>query len=161
MSTRRRLPGHMRNLWRQPKGSDPATPGPADVSSVLRDAAIASGVGQLGAIQSVAPSFEVELSPVNMRDASEIERAVTAFAQSPNVGLIVSGSAAATVHRDLIIALAARHKLLLRTILRRRRRLDLVWGGSDRPVPQRRQLRRSHPQGREAGRAAGTGAEQV
>jgi ABC-type uncharacterized transport system substrate-binding protein len=79
--------------------------------AVLRDAAIASGIGQLGAIQSVAPSFGVELSPINMRDASEIERAVTAFAQSSNVGLIVSGSAAATVHRDLIIALAARHRL--------------------------------------------------
>ena len=79
--------------------------------AVLRDPAISSGTGQLGAIQSVAPSFGVELSPVNMRDASEIERAVTAFAQSSNGGLIVTGSALATVHRDLIIALAAQHRL--------------------------------------------------
>ena len=79
--------------------------------AVLRDPAIGSGTGQLGAIQSVAPSFGVELSPVNLRDASEIERAVTAFAQSSNGGLIVTGSALGTVNRDLIIALAARHKL--------------------------------------------------
>jgi ABC-type uncharacterized transport system substrate-binding protein len=79
--------------------------------AVLRDPAITAGTGQLGAIQSVAPSFGVELSPVNMRDASEIERAVTAFAQSLNGGLIVTGSALAAVHRDLIIALAARHRL--------------------------------------------------
>jgi putative ABC transport system substrate-binding protein len=79
--------------------------------AVLRDAAITAGTGQWGAIQSVAPSFGVELSPVNVRDAREIERAVTAFAQSSNGGLIVTGSALAVVHRDLIIALAARHKL--------------------------------------------------
>jgi putative ABC transport system substrate-binding protein len=79
--------------------------------AVLRDPAITAGTGQWGAIQSVAPSFGVELSPVNVRDAREIERAVTAFAQSSNGGLIVTGSALAVVHRDLIIALAARHKL--------------------------------------------------
>ena len=80
-------------------------------AAVLRDAAVASGIGQFGAIQSVAPSFGVELSPVNVRDAAEIERAVAAFARSPNGGLIVTASALATVHRDLIITLAARHKL--------------------------------------------------
>jgi ABC-type uncharacterized transport system substrate-binding protein len=79
--------------------------------AVLRDPAITGGTGQWGAIQSVAPSFGVELSPVSVRDAREIERAVTAFAQSSNGGLIVTGSALAVVHRDLIIALAARHKL--------------------------------------------------
>jgi len=79
--------------------------------AVLRDPAITAGTGQWGAIQSVAPSFGVELSPVSVRDAREIERAVTAFAQSSNGGLIVTGSALAVVHRDLIIALAARHKL--------------------------------------------------
>ena len=79
--------------------------------AVLRDPAIAAGTGFLGAIQSVAPSFGVELSPVSVRDASEIERTVTAFAQSSNGGLIVTGSALAAVHRDLIIALAARHRL--------------------------------------------------
>jgi len=78
---------------------------------VLRDAALAAGTGQFGAIQSVAPSLGVELTPVNVRDAAEIERAVAAFARSSNGGLIVTGSALAVVHRELIIALAARHKL--------------------------------------------------
>ena len=80
-------------------------------AAVLRNPAIASGSGQLGAIQAVAPSFGVELSPVNVRDAGEIERAIAAFARSPNGGLIVTASAAAQLHRDLIITLAARHKL--------------------------------------------------
>jgi putative ABC transport system substrate-binding protein len=60
-------------------------------AAVIRDAAIASGTGQRGALQSVAPSFGVELSPVNMLDAGEIERAIAAFALSPNGGLIVTG----------------------------------------------------------------------
>jgi ABC-type uncharacterized transport system substrate-binding protein len=80
-------------------------------AAVLRDPIIAAGSGQLGAIQSVAPSFGVELRPVDVRDAPEIERAVTAFARSSNVGMIVTGSALALVHRDLIIALAAQHRL--------------------------------------------------
>jgi putative tryptophan/tyrosine transport system substrate-binding protein len=80
-------------------------------AAVIRDAAIASGTGQRGALQSVAPSFGVELSPVNMLDAGEIERAIAAFALSPNGGLIVTGSALALIYRDLIITLAARHKL--------------------------------------------------
>ncbi len=80
-------------------------------AAVLRNPAIASGSGQLGAIQAVAPSFGVELSPVNVRDAGEIERAVAVFARSPNGGLIVPASAAAQLHLDLIITLAARHKL--------------------------------------------------
>jgi ABC-type uncharacterized transport system substrate-binding protein len=80
-------------------------------TAVLRDPATASGAGQLGAVQSVAPSFGVELSPVGVRDAGEIERAIAAFAREPNGGLIVTGSALATVHRELIITLAARHKL--------------------------------------------------
>ena len=80
-------------------------------AAVLRDPAIASGIGQFAAAQAVAPSLGVELSPVDVRDAGEIERAVTAFARSPNGGLIVTASALATRHRDLIIALAARHRL--------------------------------------------------
>jgi putative ABC transport system substrate-binding protein len=79
--------------------------------AVLRDPAIASGIGQFGAIQSVAPSFGVELTPVNVRDAGEIERAISAFARSSNGGLIVTAVPLALVHRDLIITLAARHKL--------------------------------------------------
>jgi ABC-type uncharacterized transport system substrate-binding protein len=80
-------------------------------AAVLRDPAITAGIGQFGAIQSMAPSLGVEVSPVNVRDAGEIERAVVAFARSTNGGLIVTGSALAVVHRDLIITLAARHKL--------------------------------------------------
>jgi putative tryptophan/tyrosine transport system substrate-binding protein len=79
--------------------------------AVIRDPAITAGIGQFGAIQSVAPSFGVELTPVNMRDAGEIERAVAAFARGSNGGLIVTGSALALVHRNLIIKLAARYRL--------------------------------------------------
>jgi putative tryptophan/tyrosine transport system substrate-binding protein len=78
---------------------------------VLRDPANPAGIGQLAAIQTVAPSFGVELSPVGVRDAAEIERAVTAFAREPNGGLIVPASALAIVHRDLILALTNRHRL--------------------------------------------------
>jgi len=80
-------------------------------AAVLRDPAIASGIGQFGAVQAVAPSLRVELSPIDVRDAPEIERAVAAFAGIPNGGLVVTGSPSSTIHRDLIIALAARHKL--------------------------------------------------
>ncbi len=79
--------------------------------AVLRDAAIAAGTGQLGAIQSAAPSFGVELSPVGVRDPREIERAVAAFARTANGGLIITSGSSATVHRDLIVTVAARHKL--------------------------------------------------
>jgi putative ABC transport system substrate-binding protein len=80
-------------------------------AAVLRDPAVASGIGQFGAVQIVAPSLGVELSPVDVRDADEIERAVTAFARGLNGGLIVTGSALAISHRQPIVALAARHKL--------------------------------------------------
>ena len=79
--------------------------------AVLRDSAMAAGPGQFGAVQALAPSLGVELRPIDVRDAGEIERAVTAFAQSPNGGLIVFGSPGATIHRDLIIGLAAKHRL--------------------------------------------------
>jgi len=79
--------------------------------AVLRDSAIAAGTGQFGAIQSVAPSLGVELTPVNVRDPGEIERAISAFASSPNGGLIVTAAPSIVVHRDLIVTLAARHKL--------------------------------------------------
>jgi ABC-type uncharacterized transport system substrate-binding protein len=78
---------------------------------VIRDPAVATGVGQLGAIQSVAPSLGMELRPLGVRDADEIERAITAFARSPNGGLIVTGSTLVVIHRNLIVTLAARHKL--------------------------------------------------
>ena len=62
-------------------------------------------------MQIVAPSLGVEVSPIDLRDAGEIERAIAAFARSPNGGLIVTGSAMGIVHRDLIVTLAARHRL--------------------------------------------------
>ena len=80
--------------------------------AIVRDPAISAGLGQWGAIQAVAPSLGLDVSPVNLRDATEIERAVMAFvARGTNGGLIVTGSALAQVHRTLIIRLAARHKL--------------------------------------------------
>jgi putative tryptophan/tyrosine transport system substrate-binding protein len=79
--------------------------------AILRDPTQPAGTGQLGAIQAVAPSLRMEVSPVSTRDAGEMERAVAAFARSPNGGLIVAASGPATMHRDLIITLAARHKL--------------------------------------------------
>ena len=80
-------------------------------AAVLRDPAIVSGIGQLATVQAVAPSLGMELSPVDVRDAPEIERALTAFARPGNGGLIVTASPLATRHRDLIITLAARYKL--------------------------------------------------
>jgi putative tryptophan/tyrosine transport system substrate-binding protein len=79
--------------------------------AVLRDATQGAGTSQFAAIQTAAPSLRMEVNPVNMRDAGEIDRAIAAFARSPNGGLIVTAGASAYVHRDLIITLAARHKL--------------------------------------------------
>ena len=80
-------------------------------AAILRDPAISAGIGQFGAIQAVAPSLGVEASPINVRAADEIERAVADFARAPNGGLIITGSALAIFHRHLIIALAAKHRL--------------------------------------------------
>jgi putative ABC transport system substrate-binding protein len=80
-------------------------------AAVLRDPTIPQGIGQFSAIQAVAPSLGVELRPIDVHDAPEIERAVMAFARSPNGGLIVTGSALTAVHRDLIITLAGQLKL--------------------------------------------------
>lgn len=79
--------------------------------AVLRDAAIAAGIGQWSAIQAMAPSRGVELTPINVRDAAEIERSIAAFAGTPSGGLVVTQSAQALSHRALILTLAARHKL--------------------------------------------------
>ena len=79
--------------------------------AVLRDPNIASGIGQFAIIQSAAPSFTVEASPIDIRNADEIERTIADFARTPNGGLIVVASPAALVHRKLIITLAAQHRL--------------------------------------------------
>jgi putative ABC transport system substrate-binding protein len=80
-------------------------------AAVLRDTTLGSGASQFAVIQAVAPSLRVEVNPVNVLDAGEIERAVAAFARAPNGGLIATGSQPVRVQRDLIIALADRHKL--------------------------------------------------
>jgi putative ABC transport system substrate-binding protein len=79
--------------------------------AVLRDPTIAGGPGQLGAIQAMAPSIGVELRPIDVADPGEIERAITTFAQRSDGGLVVTGSASAVMHRDLIIKLANQHRL--------------------------------------------------
>jgi putative ABC transport system substrate-binding protein len=80
-------------------------------AAVLRDRSNLSGIGQLGAIQSAAPSFGLELRPIDARDAGEIENAITTFSREENGGLIVLPTGLTTVHRDLIVGLAARHHL--------------------------------------------------
>jgi putative tryptophan/tyrosine transport system substrate-binding protein len=85
-------------------------PGVARVA-VLRDPAIAGGQGQVAAIQAVAPSFGMEVTPINVRDTDEMERAIAAFARTSRDGLIVTTSALTVLHRDLIVTLAARYKL--------------------------------------------------
>ncbi len=131
--------------------------------AVMRDA-IASQIGLLGGIQAVAPSLKVELRPVDLRDAEEIERAVVAFAGQPNGGLIVTQGAQALLHRELIVALAARHRLP--AVYAYRTHVaggDLVSYGIDNVEQFRRAAGscRPHPQGREAGRPAGAGADQI
>src|SRR5215831_8510799 len=79
--------------------------------AVIRELTSPSGIGQFGALQGAAPSFEVELLPIGTRDADEIERGIAAFARGPNGGLIVPGGVAGTVYREPIILLAARHRL--------------------------------------------------
>jgi putative tryptophan/tyrosine transport system substrate-binding protein len=80
-------------------------------AAVLRDTSQGSGTSQFAAIQAVAPSLRVDVSPVGLRDTGDIERAVSAFARSPNGGLIVTAGAATVLHSNLIVTLAARHKL--------------------------------------------------
>jgi len=80
-------------------------------AAVLRDSTEPTGIGQWGALQSVAPAFTLELTPVGVSDPGEIERAIAGFANLPNGALIVTASAPTAVHRDLIIALATRHRL--------------------------------------------------
>jgi ABC-type uncharacterized transport system substrate-binding protein len=80
-------------------------------AAILRDPSNPAGIAQFGAIQAAAQPLGVEVSPISVRNAEEIERAIAAFARSANGGLIVTPSAGVSIHHDLIIALAARHKL--------------------------------------------------
>jgi len=80
-------------------------------AAVLRDPALGLGTGQLAALQAVAPALGVELTPIGVHDAGEIERGITAFARSSNGGMIVTARTPALIHRELITLLAARHRL--------------------------------------------------
>jgi putative ABC transport system substrate-binding protein len=80
-------------------------------AAVLRNPSFPSGLAQFGVVQAVAPSFRVEVTPVSNRDAGQIERALDAFARSANGGLMVTASTMPNIHRELIVALSARHKL--------------------------------------------------
>jgi putative tryptophan/tyrosine transport system substrate-binding protein len=80
-------------------------------AAVIRDVSETSGIGQMAAIQAVAPSFGIDVSPIDARDAGEIERAITEFARGSDGGLIVTESGKSIVHRKLIITLAAEHRL--------------------------------------------------
>ena len=129
--------------------------------AVLRDLTI--GIAQLAAIQAVAPSLGMELSVIGVRDADEIESAVTTFAHSPNGGLIVTASTSAITHRELISTLAARHRLPAVYPFR----FFVIEGGLISYGPDsidpyaRGRLRPPHPQGREAGRSTSPGADQI
>jgi ABC-type uncharacterized transport system substrate-binding protein len=79
--------------------------------AVPRDAITTAGIGQFAVIQALAPSAGLEVSPINVRDAGEIEKTITNFAQSANGGLIVTAGPGSLIHRDLLVALAARHRL--------------------------------------------------
>ena len=79
--------------------------------AVLRDPASTGGAGQFGAIQAVAPTFKVELTPVDVRTPAEIERGLAAFARAPNGGMLVTAGGPAILNRKLIIALASQHRL--------------------------------------------------
>ena len=132
-------------------------------AAVVRDPTRGPGIGQFAVVQAIAPSLGIELSPINSLDISEMEREIAEFARSANGGLIVTVGGTA-FNRDLIIALAAKHRLPAvypYHYLRQCWRPDVVWARYDRAVPARRDLRRSHPQRREAGRPAGASADQV
>jgi putative ABC transport system substrate-binding protein len=80
-------------------------------AAVVRDPAITAGIGQWGAIQAVAPVVGIQVVPVNVQNVSEIERAIADFARAPNGGLIITGSGLAIIHLNLLVKLAAQHKL--------------------------------------------------
>ena len=134
-------------------------------AAVLRDPALAAGIGQFAVIQALAPpSFGVELTPIDVRDPGEIERAIAAFARERNGGLIVTASPLAVTHRDLIISLATRYRLPNVYPFRYYPASGGLASYGPDPIDELQTLgclRRSHPQRREAGRPASAGAYQV
>jgi ABC-type uncharacterized transport system substrate-binding protein len=127
--------------------------------AVLWDPTIIAGVGQFAVIQSVAHALGVEVRGINVRDGAEIERAVAMFANFSNGGMIVTASALAFVHRDLICGTTQTTHDLFPTGIRRGRRFDLLWSRFPRPVPSRCRVCRSHTKRRKAERATGSGSD--
>ena len=133
-------------------------------AAVLRDPAIAAGIGQLAAIQAVAPSLGVELTPLDLRRANELEHAVAEFARAPNGGVIVTAGPAANVHREQINTLMVRHRLPTVYPFRyyvERRRPRRLRSRYHRRVPTRGGLCRPHSAGRKTGQSGGADADEV
>jgi putative ABC transport system substrate-binding protein len=107
-------------------------------AAVLRDPSVSSGIGQFAVVQSVAPAAGMEVVPIDVREAAEVERRLAAFANAPNGGVIATASARVVVHRDLVVALAAR--------VRPDRRADLLRTQHHHPVRPGRRLCRPHSQ---------------
>jgi putative ABC transport system substrate-binding protein len=131
--------------------------------AVLREPGLTAAIAQFAALQAVAPSLRMELVPLNMREAGEIERMLAAFARSSTDGLIVTSGPLLAVHRDLIIAAAARQKLPAVYVTRYMAASGgLLSYGPDLSISTGAGwLRRPHPQGREASRPAGAGTDQI
>jgi hypothetical protein len=129
-------------------------------AGILRDSSNPAGIGQWAVMQAMAPSFGMEMTPISVRDAGEIERGIADFARGPNDGLIIPVSARAISHGRVIIEQAARHRLPAVYPYR-----DFVTSGlrsrSGGSVPPRGLLRRSDPQGRESRRPTRTGPHEV
>jgi putative ABC transport system substrate-binding protein len=122
-------------------------------AAVIRDPSTGSGIGQFAVIQSVAPSVGIDVTPINARDAGEIERAIGAFARFPNGGLIVATGAAVRTHGDLIVAFGRatpNSRGIRSAALRRAGWFDIIRVRCPRCVPARGRLCGSYPQGREA-----------
>jgi putative ABC transport system substrate-binding protein len=133
--------------------------------AVLRDSTTTGGVAQFAAVQTAAPALGMELIAIDSHAAAgQIERAIAGFARQPNGGLIVPTGAGGEAHprtHHQAGGPAAVARNLSVSLLGERRRASVLRTGRNRPVPARGRLRRSHPQGREAGRPAGAGASQV
>ena len=131
--------------------------------AVLREPGLTAAIAQFAAIQAVALFHRVELVPLNFRNQADIEQTVATFAPSSGDGMIATSGPLAAVHRKAIIATAARHKLptVCLAIYRPGWWTDFLWARFPRPILACGSLRPSHPAGREAGRPAGAGADQV
>ena len=131
-------------------------------AAVLRDPFDPPGLGQWAALQSVASVFAIELRVVNVRDKDAIESGIRQIAEFPNAGLLITASAPANVHRDLILQFAERLRLpAIYPPTLSQRAVSPATDLTRRSVPSRGRLCRPHPEGREAGRVAGAGPNQV